>query len=57
MRWLKITELGKNNADPGAELLVGTEVTELSRHHWSRSNTGTGSFGVRAAEQCRTEDC
>lgn len=40
MRWPKITELEKNNADPEAEMLVGTGVTELSRHHWSRSNTG-----------------
>lgn len=51
MRW-EITELGKSNADPGTELPMGIGVSELSRGHW-----GTGSFGVCAAEQCRTEDC
>lgn len=25
--------------DPGAELLAGTGITELSRGHWSRSST------------------
>lgn len=62
MRWLKITKLGKNNADPGAELLVGTAVTELSRHHWNRSNTGVqavlglvllNSVELRSAEDGR----